>query len=741
MDSDEVRKRKEYAERKVKERHAALRKEAEERRKQSAEHRESYRVQSVLKREQVLLQKRMQQLNEDEERKKATLAKQHEATSRIAAINKSPKSFAFGSSTPRTLAYLDNLPKSEQQYDKKLRPFEDSSQMASPTSTSSTTKMGRTPSTPQRQPPAAHRPAPAITSMTSSMYVTSSAPPTRHAKTIAKTLVSTTATSKRLSHGPSMMTQSVYTPSRPATTTRLSMGPRPLRGSTPTSARPAQSRSTAPIATNNRRSLDLRKPPMPRKSTLGKPEVKKQIPIAVDVPLVDTEETSVVVDERQSSFEKAIDEEKATAVKSEKSEEHIVAEENKEFLPEDNRNTENLVEVEETVEKLEDNFKEFEPSNDLVSSHNQVQEDNERIEIPTSNDNTHSSTLDAAHEDNLELNIDPKSVKATVEHDISEKDLVNDIAEEQKEEKIPNEIGEKTSPIETVIHSSNDVEQISPTPDDHSATKESLKQELLNEETSESQLGSSANTSLADELIHIGTDQNESHDVPSKPEVVELEYPLPVEPLTAPAEQSAAENDLVDVFGNDFINQNRPQRMVEFDEETDSGKASPTSSETSSTTDEVTPRNVTDEVKNLAPRVLPIVRSAEDIARKEKEAREAEERKNRLAAILAKSRGMASPMTNTLPPTAADIKDSTNSLVTSPPTPPSPLPVEQPTSSANASTDDSAEKATNESGRSNDVLARVAAMTNSSTLQKILQRKQGSNPSLQTSESTGGEIY
>ena len=130
------------------------------------------------------------------------------------------------------------------------------------------------------------------------------------------------------------------------------------------------------------------------------------------------------------------------------------------------------------------------------------------------------------------------------------------------------------------------------------------------------------------------------------------EYPL-IEEKKVPV---AAVNDLVDVFGNDFINQNQPQRMVEFDEDTDSGKASPTSSETSSTTDEVTPRSVIEEVKVLAPRVLPIVRSAEDMARKEKEAREAEERKNRLAAILAKSRGMASPMTNTLPPTAADIK-------------------------------------------------------------------------------------
>ncbi|CAI5439976.1 unnamed protein product [Caenorhabditis angaria] len=65
----------------------------------------------------------MQQLNEDEERKKATLAKQHTETSRTANLSKNPKQdgFGFGSATPRTLTYLDNLQKSEQLYDKRLK--------------------------------------------------------------------------------------------------------------------------------------------------------------------------------------------------------------------------------------------------------------------------------------------------------------------------------------------------------------------------------------------------------------------------------------------------------------------------------------------------------------------------------------------------------------------------------------------------------------------------------------------
>ncbi|ULU10277.1 hypothetical protein L3Y34_014524 [Caenorhabditis briggsae] len=711
MDSEEVRKRKEYAERKVKERHAALRKEAEERRKHTIEHRE--RVQSVLKREQVLLQKRMQQLNEDEERKKATLAKQHEATSRIAAITKSPKSFAFGSSTPRTLAYLDNLPKSEQQYDKKLRPLEDSSHLTSPTSTSSTTKMGRITSTPQRPPPAAHRPAPTMTSMTSSMYVTSSAPPTRHGKTSIKSTITST-TSKRLSTGPSsMMTQSVYTPSRPATSSRLSLGPNPIRGFTPNSSKPSHSARPTPTSSNNRRSLDTRKPPMSRKSVLGHSETKKQVKMIVDEPVI--EEPKNVVNEEAvipeaSPFEDIV-EQKPVIETVENSPPSANLDENKDADEINERRVE-TPEVEDIPRETED-----------------------RVEIPeaTQSETFESEAMPKVDEEVQQINEAVNGVRIS-ESDDADAASSPDVA--MKQENVTE------APIDVLIPVSDHIDEETknvPTPTIASLPLEDApKTELIHEETSESHVGSSTNTSLADELINIELDQNVSEEIvlPPKPEVEELKYSFSDEPRVAVRPVEAV-NDLVDVFGNDFINQNQPQRIVQFDEDTDSGKASPTSSETSSTTDEVTPRSVLEEAKT-APRVLPLVRSAEDMARKEKEAREAEERKNRLAAILAKSRGMASPMTNTLPPTAADIKDS--SPVTSPPTPPSSQMAEQPSSSAIASTDE-AEKATNESGKANDVLARVAAMTNSSTLQKILQRKQGSNPSLQTSESTGAFIH
>lgn len=698
MDSDEIRKRKEYAERKVKERHAALRKEAEERRKHAVEHRE--RVQSVLKREQVLLQKRMQQLNEDEERKKATLAKQHEATSRIAAITKSPKSFAFGSSTPRTLAYLDNLPKSEQQYDKKLRPLEDSSQVTSPSSTSSTTKMGRIASTPQRPPPAAHRPAPAMTSMTSSMYITSSAPPTRHAKTIVKS--TTTTSSKRLSHGPSMMTQSVYTPtSRPATTTRLSMGGRQNRGVTPNSARPTTlSVTSTPVTSNNRRSLDSRKPPMPRKPIIGKQETKKADTVpdisAVQKDQLLSKSNSVFVTETKLINEHSVEKKDEIAVDKETPSSSMNEDQQKLFKHE---SVENLLQVEEIVVKAEESYSVSE--NSKVAEKIPIENKEVSKNLAFTNDSSKLVVVDVGS------NKDEKSSSdQNVITDENKDDKAEIIAEYPVEMNVDEDgvanVNVVISPIEPVSDTANEVEH--ELVELKRPMEEAEKEEMMNEETSESHLGSTANTSLAEELVNIGVDQNDSHEMPTKPEVIELEYPIldeqknnvPAAPVVSAA------NDLVDVFGNDFINQNRPQRIVEFDEDTDSGKASPTSSETSSTTDEVTPRSVIEEVKPVAPRVLPIVRSAEDMARKEKEAKEAEERKNRLAAILAKSRGMASPMTNNLPPTAADIK---------------------------------------ESGKANDVLARVAAMTNSSTLQKILQRKQGSNPSLQTSESTGGEIY
>ncbi|CCD67365.1 Ensconsin [Caenorhabditis elegans] len=644
MDSDEVRKRKEYAERKVKERHAALRKEAEEKRKHTVEHRE--RVQSVLKREQIALQKRMQQLNEDEERKKVTLAKQHEVSSRIAAITKSPKSFAFGSSTPRTLAYLDNLPKSEQQYDKKLRPLDQGpSQTTSPTSTtesclnlryveSNTTKMGRLSMTPQRAPPASHRPAPAMASMTTSMYVTSSAPSTRQAKSISKPAAVTT---KKVG---SMMTQSVYTPtSRPATSSRLTMK-QPARGASTSAARP---NTATPSSSNNRRSMDQRKPPMPRKLPFGKPEAarKSASPVAAQEP------TAPVV---------------------------VVAP--VEAIPEVPAVQEEVLTVEEPAA----------PAREAV-----VEEAPEAVV------------------EQEEITVAPEAVVAE-EQQIAPEATPTVIEEHHNEVTVAPEAPEIQEPSEPATE---------PIPEPNEPKDEEIQrnEEMFHEDTSESHLESSTNTSLADELISIGIDQSQEI-LPSKPEILELHYPLVEEQNAVIAPVGAGEgsgvNDLIGVFGNDFINQNQPppqqqqqqQRLVQFDEDTDSGKASPTSSETSSTTDEVTPRGAIEEEaaaeKITAPRVLPIVRSAEDIARKEKEIRESEERKSRLAAILAKSRGMASPMTNTLPPTADDIK---------------------------------------ESGRANDVLARVAAMTNSSSLQRILQRKQGSNPSLQTSESTGGEIY
>lgn len=404
---------------------------------------------------------------------------------------------------------------------------------------------------------------------------------------------------------------------------------------------------------------------MPRKSVLGKPEPRKQpSPVPADVPVV-----------QEPISEEPVVQEVVVPVVEAAPEAPEVTEEVTETTTEV---VENLVEVEEIIEAPQTVVtpSEATPVNEESVHALEVVDVMTPFEVTPSVDNL----IDLPAEQIPEVTPAVENVTETP-------------VQEQEQEHKQHELISLDEPA----HVNPTAPEAIPAPTSSEilsevSSEEHPREDLLHEET-----GSSANTSLADELINIGNEEhNDSMEMPSKPEVVELEYPMPNEP------PKGAANDLVDVFGNDYINENRAQRIVEFDEDTDSGKASPTSSETSSTTDEVTPRSVIEEVKIAAPRVLPIVRSAEDMARKEKEAREAEERKNRLAAILAKSRGMASPMTNTLPPTAADIK---------------------------------------ESGKANDVLARVAAMTNSSTLQKILQRKQGSNPSLQTSESTGGEIY
>ncbi|KAK5975871.1 hypothetical protein GCK32_013219, partial [Trichostrongylus colubriformis] len=108
----EVRRRKEAAERLIRERHEALRRQHEEkimkineeRQRQQRELKERHAKE--LKRQQDVLQRRMALMERDNARKKEILEKNHAAVSRL-ANNSSRKNYAFGSSTPRELSFLE----------------------------------------------------------------------------------------------------------------------------------------------------------------------------------------------------------------------------------------------------------------------------------------------------------------------------------------------------------------------------------------------------------------------------------------------------------------------------------------------------------------------------------------------------------------------------------------------------------------------------------------------------------
>ncbi|KAK6731505.1 hypothetical protein RB195_007766 [Necator americanus] len=109
----EVRRRKEAAERLIKERHEALRRQHEEkihkineeRQRQQRELKERHAKE--LKRQQDVLQRRMALMERDKARKQEILEKNHAVASRL-STNSSRKNYAFGSSTPRELSFLDS---------------------------------------------------------------------------------------------------------------------------------------------------------------------------------------------------------------------------------------------------------------------------------------------------------------------------------------------------------------------------------------------------------------------------------------------------------------------------------------------------------------------------------------------------------------------------------------------------------------------------------------------------------
>uniref|UniRef100_A0AC34R3Z2 Uncharacterized protein n=1 Tax=Panagrolaimus sp. JU765 TaxID=591449 RepID=A0AC34R3Z2_9BILA len=163
------------------------------------------KAQKELEKSKAALDRRAAQLEQDKARKQEILQKAHSASSRTAQT--SPKKiFAFGSSTPRELSYLEKLAKDQKQYDKKLAPI-DGSTGGSPNAS------------PPRQLPV-KKPAP----MTASLYVPSKPMST---KPIAKE--NHVSPKKVLPAKVGGMTQSMYDPGTK---------PKPLRQSLLTTTKP-----------------------------------------------------------------------------------------------------------------------------------------------------------------------------------------------------------------------------------------------------------------------------------------------------------------------------------------------------------------------------------------------------------------------------------------------------------------------------------------------------------------------
>lgn len=190
----EVRRRKEAAERAIKERHEALRRQHEEkimkineeRQRQQRELKERHARE--LKRQQDVLQRRMALMERDNARKKEILEKNHAAVSRL-SNNSSRKNYAFGSSTPRELSFLETRHLKHSPQEKRSTP----DKQGSPNGAENV-RRGRS----------------AASVMSASMYVPSSRPD----RSIQTASISRLA---QLKSSPvkqqNLMTQSVYSPS------------------------------------------------------------------------------------------------------------------------------------------------------------------------------------------------------------------------------------------------------------------------------------------------------------------------------------------------------------------------------------------------------------------------------------------------------------------------------------------------------------------------------------------------
>jgi len=242
----EVAKRRELQEKEREAKLEARRREHEEKLRRVAEQKNQelalkmkLKAQKELERSKAALDRRTAQLEQDKARKQEILQRAHMATSRTAQI--SPKKvFAFGSSTPRELSYLEKLSKDQKQYDKRLLPSD----------------AGKSPT---GSPP---REVKKPNAMTASLYVPAKTSPQKAPLNRARR--SGVNDQKHTPTKSPAMTQSLYVPNNKRAA--------PVR-SVP---KPSPPKRTPP-------SRESKKPPLPVRATQKTPE-KKSPPQSTPVP-------------------------------------------------------------------------------------------------------------------------------------------------------------------------------------------------------------------------------------------------------------------------------------------------------------------------------------------------------------------------------------------------------------------------------------------------------------------------
>ncbi|CAJ0946594.1 unnamed protein product, partial [Mesorhabditis belari] len=324
---DEVLRRKAEAEKIVAARKAALIAEQNEKlRKIQAdrdrERKDRFRQQheKELRRQKEALDRRQVYLDAMNNKKEAILAKAHAASSRTAQNKK--QTFAFGSSTPRDISYLQSVPKEQRQYDKKLVPT-----------------LGPAPPSPKASPPPVAKPAkrPSPSPMTASMYVPSGTP-TRTPRT------SNARTSPPKVIKQNLMTQSMYSPASIKSTPKPVMTSTPKPKNTPV---PSQRKNLPPAPTPRQQTKKSAETPVTQKAPDEPLIITKRWE---EPPKIEEKKEILDVEEKNQSVEVEAAEVEAVEAKPviEHPEEPIELQ-NKDLQEQDLKN-----ELHQDLEKLED---------------------------------------------------------------------------------------------------------------------------------------------------------------------------------------------------------------------------------------------------------------------------------------------------------------------------------------------------------------------------------------------------